>query len=52
MRKDREEVIDKLIEIQYSRNEIDFKRGSFRVHGDVLEIFLPSQEETAIRVEF
>ena len=52
MRKDRDEVIDKLIEIQYSRNEIDFKRGSFRVRGDVLEIFLPSQEETAIRVEF
>lgn len=52
MRKDRDEVIDKLIEIQYSRNEMDFKRGSFRVHGDVLEIFLPSQEETAIRVEF
>jgi len=52
MIKDRDEIIDKLIEIQYSRNEIDFKRGSFRVRGDVLEIFLPSQEETAIRVEF
>lgn len=52
MRKDRDEVIEKLIEIQYNRNEIDFKRGSFRVRGDVLEIFLPSQEETAIRVEF
>jgi len=52
MSRDRDEIIDKLIEIQYTRNEMDFTRGSFRVRGDILEIFLPSEAETAIRVEF
>ena len=52
MIKDRDEVIKKLIEIQYDRNEMDFKRGTFRVHGDVLEIFPAYSEKTAYRVEF
>ena len=52
MIKDRDEVIKKLIEIQYDRNEMDFKRGMFRVHGDVLEIFPAYAEKTAYRVEF
>ena len=52
MTKDRDEVIKKLIEIQYDRNEMDFKRGMFRVHGDVLEIFPAYAEKTAYRVEF
>ncbi|MCI8993698.1 MAG: excinuclease ABC subunit UvrB [Eubacterium sp.] len=49
---DRDEVIRKLIDIQYIRNEIDFKRGSFRVHGDVVEIFQANIGDRAIRVEF
>jgi len=52
MIKDRDEVVAKLIEIQYDRNDIDFKRGTFRVRGDVLEIFPAISEEYAIRVEF
>ena len=52
MMKDRDEVIKKLVEIQYARNDMDFKRGTFRVRGDVLEIFLVSESEHAIRVEF
>ena len=52
MEKDRDDVIRKLIDIQYDRNEMDFKRGTFRVHGDVLEIFPAGSEEYAIRVEF
>ena len=52
MIKDRDEVIKKLIEIQYDRNEMDFKRGTFRVHGDVLEIFPAYSENKAYRVEF
>ena len=52
MIKDRDEVIKKLIEIQYDRNEIDFKRGTFRVHGDVLEIFPAYSEKVAYRIEF
>jgi len=52
MRKDRDEVIRKLVEIQYERNEIDFRRGRFRVRGDVLEIFPSSSSERALRVEF
>ncbi len=52
MIKDRDEVIKKLIEIQYDRNEMDFKRGTFRVHGDVLEIFPAYAEKVAYRVEF
>ena len=50
--KDRDEVIQKLIRIQYTRNDMDFHRGTFRVHGDVLEIFPANFSETAYRVEF
>ncbi len=52
MLKDRDEVIRKLIDIQYDRNEMDFKRGTFRVRGDVLEIFPAVSADYAIRVEF
>ena len=52
MIKDRDEVVAKLIEIQYDRNDMDFKRGTFRVRGDVLEIFPAISEDYAIRVEF
>ena len=52
MIKDRDEVIRKLIDIQYDRNEMDFKRGTFRVRGDVLEIFPAYSEKVAYRVEF
>ena len=50
--KDRDEVIQKLISIQYTRNDLDFHRGTFRVRGDVLEIFPANFSETAYRVEF
>ncbi len=49
---DRDDVIKGLIDMQYSRNEMDFKRGAFRVHGDVVEIFPANNSDTAIRVEF
>ena len=52
MQKERDEVIKKLVEIQYKRNDISFTRGNFRVRGDVLEIFPASSSENAIRVEF
>ncbi len=52
MVKDRDEVIRQLVEIQFSRNDMDFQRGTFRVRGDVLEIFPVSSDDTAIRVEF
>ena len=52
MIKDRDEVIKKLIEIQYDRNDMDFKRGTFRVRGDVLEVFPAYSEKIAYRVEF
>ena len=52
MEKDRDDVIRALIDMQYSRNDLDFKRGTFRVHGDVLEIFPANSSDTAIRVEF
>ena len=52
MIKDRDEVIKKLIEIQYDRNDIDFHRGTFRVRGDVLEVCPSAYEEVGIRVEF
>lgn len=52
MTKDRDEVIRKLIDIQYTRNDINFTRGTFRVRGDVVEIFPASSSENAIRVEF
>ena len=52
MLKDRDEVIRKLIDIQYVRNDMDFKRGTFRVRGDVVEIFPANAADTAVRVEF
>ncbi|MDO4521903.1 MAG: excinuclease ABC subunit UvrB [Eubacteriales bacterium] len=52
MERDRDEVTRRLIDMQYDRNEMDFKRGTFRVHGDVLEIFPADATDTAVRVEF
>ncbi|HBR01903.1 MAG TPA: excinuclease ABC subunit B [Ruminiclostridium sp.] len=52
MIKDRDEVIRKLVDIQYTRSQFDFRRGTFRVMGDVLDIFPPSSTNTALRVEF
>jgi len=52
MQKDRDDVLRRLIDIQYTRNDMDFKRGTFRVRGDVVEIFPISSADTAIRVEF
>ena len=52
MTKDRDEVIRELIDIQYTRNEMDFHRSTFRVHGDTLEIFPANYSDSAIRVEF
>ncbi|BDR68244.1 UvrABC system protein B [Clostridium tetani] len=52
MEKDRDEILKKLVEIQYERNEINFVRGTFRVRGDVLDIFPASSSNIAIRVEF
>ncbi len=52
MVKDRDEVIKRLVEIQYTRSDLDFKRGTFRARGDVLEIFPVNESEKAIRVEF
>ena len=52
MERDRDEVIRKLIDIQYDRNELDFLRGTFRARGDVLEIFPAGSGEEAVRIEF
>ena len=52
MIKDRDDVLRKLIEIQYNRNDVNFERGTFRVRGDVVEIFPVASNEHAIRVEF
>ena len=52
MEKDRDEVIRNLIDIQYDRNEADFHRGTFRVRGDVMEIYPADYTDTAVRVEF
>lgn len=52
MNRDRDDVLRKLIDIQYTRNDMDFKRGTFRVRGDVVEIFPASSGELAVRVEF
>ena len=52
MEKDRDEVLRKLIDMQYTRNEMDFHRGTFRVNGDVLEVIPANYDELAIRVEF
>jgi len=52
MQKDRDAVLRKLVDIQYTRNDMDFKRGTFRVRGDVVEIFPAVYDDTAVRVEF
>lgn len=52
MERDRDDIIKRLIEIQYERNDINFVRGTFRVRGDILEIFPASNDERAIRIEF
>ena len=52
MEKDRDEVIARLIEMQYERNDINFVRGKFRVHGDILEVFPSNSGENAVRIEF
>lgn len=52
MKKERNEVLKKLITMQYTRNELDFKRGTFRAKGDIVEIYPSDQNERAIRVEF
>jgi excinuclease ABC subunit B len=51
MEKNRDDIIRKLVDIQYERNETDFRRGTFRVKGDVVEIFPASSGDYAIRVE-
>ena len=52
MKKSRDEVLKKLVSMQYTRNEIDFKRGTFRAKGDIVEIYPSDQSENAVRVEF
>ena len=52
MQKGRDEVLKKLVSMQYTRNEIDFKRGTFRAKGDIVEIYPSDQSEEAVRVEF
>lgn len=52
MVRERDEVLRKLVDLQYTRNNMDFKRGSFRVNGDVVEIFPVTSDDRAIRVEF
>ena len=47
----REKILSKLVEIQYERNDIDFHRGTFRVRGDVIEVFPAHEEKRAIRIE-
>ena len=50
--KSRNSIMKKLVEMQYTRNELDFKRGTFRAKGDIMEIYPSSQSESAVRVEF
>jgi excinuclease ABC subunit B len=52
MMRDRDDIMRKLVEIQYNRNDLNFQRGTFRARGDVLEIFLANSSEVAVRVEF
>ena len=52
MQKERNDIMKKLVAMQYSRNELDFKRGTFRAKGDILEIYPSDESESAIRVEF
>ncbi|MFB9860416.1 excinuclease ABC subunit UvrB [Salinicoccus siamensis] len=52
MQMDRNEFLRKLVDVQYSRNDIDFRRGTFRVRGDIVEVFPASRDEQCVRVEF
>ena len=52
MQKERDDVLRRLIDIQYTRNDMDFKRGTFRVRGDVVEVFPVANDDTAVRIEF
>ena len=52
MEKSRNDVMKSLVEMQYTRNEIDFKRGTFRAKGDILEVYPSNREESALRIEF
>ena len=52
MQKSRDEILKRLIAIQYTRNEIDFKRGTFRAKGDILEVYPSNENESALRIEF
>lgn len=52
MEKSRDEVLRRLVAIQYTRNELDFKRGTFRAKGDIIEVYPSNQNETALRIEF
>lgn len=52
LEKSRDDIMKKLVNMQYSRNEIDFKRGTFRAKGDIMEIYPSSESESAVRVEF
>ena len=52
MQKERNDIMKRLVTMQYSRNELDFKRGTFRAKGDILEIYPSDESESAIRVEF
>lgn len=52
MEKDRDDVLRKLVDIQYGRNDMDFHRGTFRVHGDVVEVYPAAATDTAVRIEF
>ena len=52
MEKSRDEIMRRLIAIQYTRNEIDFKRGTFRAKGDILEVYPSNENESALRIEF
>lgn len=52
MIKDRDEVLKRLVEIQYNRNDMNFTRGTFRVHGDVVEVYPAGSTDVAIRIEF
>ena len=51
MKIERNKMLNKLVNMQYSRNELDFKRGTFRAKGDIVEIYPSDQSETAIRIE-
>ena len=52
MKKERNEILKKLVTMQYTRNELDFKRGTFRAKGDIEEIYQSYKNESSIRLEF